>query len=188
VDLPGRKTALESPGPLPLTRKIIYDLSLELRQWASDLARCDPSRVNLQECHRFNAWLRKIRGHETLATQLVGMKGARPVARWQVLTLLVVAWGVVALALLGRVERNVMVVVLNGAVFSLLAVSMAPAAFFGTTVEQLEGKLLRVVELLEAMLSDNSPGFSEGAYFSTRANLEAARRELREQIDLAHRR
>ncbi|MCC6457318.1 MAG: hypothetical protein IT328_20355, partial [Caldilineaceae bacterium] len=41
---------------------------------------------------------------------------------------------------------------------------------------------------LEQMLQADELGFSEAAYFRVKENLESARRDLREQIDLAHRR
>jgi hypothetical protein len=63
-----------------------------------------------------------------------------------------------------------------------------PERLYGTTVELLEGKVLRVVDELDRMLQANEIGFTEAAFFKVRDNLSAARRELREQIDLAHRR
>jgi hypothetical protein len=77
--------------------------------------------------------------------------------------------------------------VLNSSIFVLLAFYMLPQRVFGTTIEGLEGKLLRVVETLEAMLQDGEMDFTEAAYFQARDNLAAAHAELRQQIDLAHR-
>ena len=51
----------------------------------------------------------------------------------------------------------------------------------------IEGKVLRIVEMLEAILQKGDLGFTEAAYFQAKENLQAARTELRQQIDLAHR-
>jgi hypothetical protein len=183
----GRTRGPQPDGALPLSRKAFFDLSVELRQWANDLARLDPRRVNLKECHRFNARLAELRRYEPLRSRLAALQPARPVARWQVLTLVLAVWAIVFLLLLGRMDRMAQVFMLNGMALTVLAFFMVPASLFGTTVELLEGKLLRVVTALEEMLTQNEPGFTEAAYFSARENLAAARRELREQIDLAHR-
>ncbi|MGL4651130.1 MAG: hypothetical protein ACRC1H_17120 [Caldilineaceae bacterium] len=187
MSTPAANRAPQPTPPLPLTRKAFFDLALELRQWAAELARLDPRHIHLKECHRFNAWLKEQRRYAPLQVQLAAMKPARPVARWQVLTLLMLAWAIVILLLMGRVDRLVIIVLLNGAALTLLASLMAPASVFGTTVEEIEGKLLRVVTVLDELLAQNAPGFSEGAFFQVREHLQAARRELREQIDLAHR-
>lgn len=187
MDSAGPSRAAPPDDAHPLSRKAFFDLSVELRQWASDLARLDPRHIHLKECHRFNARLAELRAYQPLRARLAAMKPARPVARWQVVTLMMVVWALVILLLMGRVDRLLLVILLNGAVLTLLASYMLPAAVFGTTVEELEGKLLRVVTALEEMLAQNEPGFTEGAFFTTRSNLEAARRELREQLDLAHR-
>ncbi len=176
-----------APTPHPLTRKLFAELSVEMRAWAVELARLDPRHINLKECHRFNARLAELRLLEPLGAHLRDMKPARPVARWQVVTLTLVAWALVILLLMNRVERIWITLMLNGAVLTLLASYMVPASVFGTTVEGLEGKLLRIVTTLEVMLVENQLGLSEGAFFSVRENLEAARRELRQQLDLAHR-
>ena len=41
---------------------------------------------------------------------------------------------------------------------------------------------------MEQVLQDEELGFTEAAYFKVKEDLEVARRELRQQIDLAHRR
>ena len=62
-----------------------------------------------------------------------------------------------------------------------------PESVFGTTMELLQGKVLRIVNLLDEMLNSGAMGFSEAAFYQARANLQAAHDELRQQIDLAHR-
>jgi hypothetical protein len=73
-------------------------------------------------------------------------------------------------------------------VFGLIILYFIPERVYGTTIELLEGKLLRVVDALDRLLTSGQVEFSEAAFFQVRENLEAARRELRQQIDLAHRR
>ncbi len=174
-------------SPLPLTRKTFYELSIELKEWASDLARLDPLRVNLAECRRFNGRLAQLRRYELLGVRLAGMRPARPIARLHVATLSVVVWAILLLTLLGRSERVVQLLLLNSAGLTVLAVWLIPESLFGTTVEGLEGKLLRVVTVLEEMLAGNELHFTEGAFWTARGNLTAARLELRQQLDLAHR-
>ena len=72
-------------------------------------------------------------------------------------------------------------------VFFLFFFYFVPERFYGTTVELIEGKVLRIVEMLEAILQKGDLGFTEAAYFQAKENLQAARTELRQQIDLAHR-
>jgi hypothetical protein len=183
----GRTPTPPNDPPLPLSRKDFFDLSVQLREWAAELALLDPRRVNLPQCHKFNGWLQHVRRYAPLQTRLASMKGARPVARWQVVTLVAVAWAIIILALMGRAERFVTLVLLNSAALTFLFAFLVPQSLYGTTVEQIEGKLLRVVVALEEMLVANEPGFTEAVYFATRDNLAEARRELRLQIDLAHR-
>jgi hypothetical protein len=45
-----------------------------------------------------------------------------------------------------------------------------------------------VVDVLDELLHTKELGLTEAAFFRVKENLEEARRELREQIDLAHRR
>ena len=47
---------------------------------------------------------------------------------------------------------------------------------------------LRVVDELERILLEGDTGFTPAAFFQVKENLTEARRELRQQIDLAHRR
>ncbi len=70
----------------------------------------------------------------------------------------------------------------------MLIFYFVPERFYGTTVEMIEAKVLRVVDALDRLLQSAELGLTEAAYFRVKENLEAARRELRQQIDIAHRR
>ena len=184
-----RRTLRRPPPPAPprLNRKAFYDLAVECRTYATELANFDQDRVNLKECHRFNAWLAQIRRYERLAERLVSMRSARPVARWQVVTLLVVAWVILALALPGLVSQQWFMVMMGGWLFVIVAAFFIPESLYGTTTELIEAKVLRVVDVLLEILDSGVLEFTEAAFFQTRQNLLDARAELRQQIDLAHR-
>ena len=184
---PQRKAPAPAPGSLTLKRKDYYDLTLELRGYATELAAMDPRRVNLPQCHKFNAFLRRVRAYDRLAPALADMRGARPVARWQVATLVLVIWLFVSLAMIGRGERLLYTMLANGLILSFITLYLVPERVFGTTIEEIEGKVLRVVLRLEELLTDESLALTEAVFFKARENLDAARRELRQQIDLAHR-
>lgn len=172
----------------PLTRKEFYDLAVRCREMALELARHEQVRVSLRHCHEFNTWLRELKAYDRLGPRLASMQPARPIARWQVMTLCAVAIAFAALALPGRLDRMATTAVLSSLLFGLMILYFVPERVYGTTVELLEGKVLRVVDELEQMLQANELGFTEAAFYKVRDNLHAARRELREQIDLAHRR
>ncbi len=173
---------------MPLTRKELYDLAARCRSYAQELARHDQTRVNLQHCHEFNGWLAKIRRYDLLARPLASLKPARPIARWQVMVLAGVLGIILFLVLPGWVERGVSSAILYGYILSLIIFYFVPERIYGTTIELLEAKVLRVVDVLDQLLQTKELGLTEAAYFRVKENLETARRELREQIDLAHRR
>lgn len=176
-----------SPDPLHFDRKAFYALATECRTYAAELANFDQDRVNLKECHRFNAWLTHLRRYDRLAPRLAAMTMARPVARWQVVTLLVVVWVILALALPGVVSQQWYMLLLGGWLFTIVAVFFLPESLYGTTIELLEAKVLRVVDILLEMLDSGALEFTEAAFFKAKENLLAAKAELRQQIDLAHR-
>lgn len=177
----------QSQPAKPFQRKEFYALAAECRQYATDLASLDPRRVNLKECHRFNAWRARLLAYQTLGPRLASVERARPVARWQVAILAVASALVLALALAGRVDRIVSLVVFNSVVMLALFLYMTPEKLYGTTVEEIEGRVLRVVRELEAMLNEGDLQLTDAAWHQARANLESAALELRQQIDLAHR-
>jgi hypothetical protein len=177
----------ESGSLKPLTRKEFYDLTATCRQYALDLARFDQHRVNLKECYRFNGWLAELRGYDRLAEPLHTLRPARPVARWQIMVIETVIWLILAAALPNYVSRNMATVILFSGTLLIVSNFFIPESLFGTTVELLQGKVLRIVNLLDDMLNNGAMGFSEAAFYQARANLQAAHDELRQQIDLAHR-
>jgi hypothetical protein len=144
--------------------------------------------VRLTHCHDFNAWLARLKAYDRLGPQLAGLAAARPVARWQVMVLGLVIGLLTMLVLPTRFDRGASSAFFYGYLFTLLIVYFVPERFYGTTVELLEAKVLRVVDVLDGILQTGDLGFTEAAYFRVKENLEAARRELRQQIDLAHRR
>ncbi len=170
----------------PLTRHDFFQLTERCRADASDLARYDQGHVNLAECHKFNGWLQQLKSYDLLAKPLRTLAPARPIARWQVMTLAAVLGMVWMLFLANQGIRT-----LNYSFFYFLLLFIlyfVPQRLYGTTIELLEGKLLRIVDLLDDLLQRGDLDFSEAAYFRAKENLTAARRELRQQIDLAHRR
>jgi hypothetical protein len=176
-----------SPTLVHLQRKDFYDLTVYCRTYASELARYDQHRVNLKECYRFNTWLANLKTFDRLAPALRSLAPARPVARWQIMVLLAVLWVVLWLALSGRADRTWTTVILMGGAGTIVVMLFLPEAIYGTTMELLDGKVLRVVETLLDLLNKGEMGFSEAAFFQARENLVAAKEELRQQIDLAHR-
>lgn len=182
---PGRQR--KPVTPKPLARKDFYDLSAVCRAYALDLARFDQNRVNLKECHRFNGWLAELRSYDRLAEPLRTLSPARPVARWQIMVIEGVIWLILAAALPSYVDRNLTTAVLVGGTLLIVSNLFIPESVFGTTVELLQGKVLRVVDVLTDILNSGGMQFSEAAFYQVRENLQAAHNELRQQIDLAHR-
>jgi hypothetical protein len=171
-----------------LTRKEFYELAARCREVAQELARHDQGRVSLRHCHEFNRWLPHLKAYDLLAADLRNLRPARPVARWQVLVLAGVFGLILMLAAPAWASRVSPAVWSSSTVFGLIILYFIPERVYGTTIELLEGKLLRVVDALDRLLTSGQVEFSEAAFFQVRENLEAARRELRQQIDLAHRR
>lgn len=175
------------PEPIRLTRKEFYTLAQQCREYAAELARYEQTRVSLKHCHAFNLWLGKVKRYDLLARPLADLGAARPIARWQVITLAFLLGVILMLALAGRVDRGLHTMLVYSYFFTLVIFYFVPERFYGTTIELLEAKVLRVVDALDHLLTGQEMGFTEAAYFRVKENLEAARRELRQQIDLAHR-
>lgn len=170
-----------------LTRHEFYKLTERCRDYAAELALCDQTRVNLQQCHQFNQWLPQLKAYDRLAHPLQALKPARPIARWQLLIIAVVL-GIILFNLMPlattRLGRNSF---FSAYALLLFLFYFVPERFYGTTVELIEGKVLRIVDVMEELLMHGELGFTEAAFFQAKTNLELARRELRQQIDLAHR-
>lgn len=177
-----------SQGSQRLTRKELYELAARCRSYAQELARHDQTRVDLQHCHEFNHWLGKVKSYDLLARPLATLQPARPIARWQIMVLAGVMGVILIFALPGRVDRVLASAITSGYFLSLIMLYFVPERLYGTTIELLEAKVLRVVDALDQLLHTNELGLTEAAFFRVKENLESARRELREQIDLAHRR
>lgn len=172
---------------VPLTRKDFYELTDACRTYALELARRDPSRVSLKHCYEFNDWLNTVQSYTLLAPALRDVKRARPVARWQVMTL-AAAFGLVMLLAWGNaLSPGMRTLATPFYFFGLLILYFIPERLYGTTIEHIEGKVLRVVETMEALLLDGEMGFTDAAFFNAKENLRTARSELRQQLDLAHR-
>ncbi len=171
-----------------LTRSAFYRLTESCRDYALELAQHDQTRVNLRQCHQFNRWFTDVRSYAPLAEKLQTVKGARPIARWQVMVLAALFGAVLFLAMGTRLPRVANASFLTGYFFLLIVLYFVPERFYGTTIEMIEGKVLRVVDTLEALLMAGEMGFTEAAFFQAKENLQNARKELRQQIDLAHRR
>lgn len=180
--------ALRSATPVrPLTRKEFYDLTVYCRTYAAELARHDQDRVNLAQCNRFNTWLAQIKNYDKLNAALQDLTPARPIARWQIMMILFIVWVILWVALPGRVERGLDAALLVGAMGTVVVMMFLPESLYGTTMELLDAKVLRIVDTLLDMLKRGEMDFTEAAYFRAKENLLAAHEELRQQIDLAHR-
>ncbi|MBX3001557.1 MAG: hypothetical protein KF893_23750 [Caldilineaceae bacterium] len=170
----------------PLTRKEFYDLAERCREEAFELARHDQSRVNLAQCRRFNEWLAELRRYDELAPHLKTISPARPINRWMVMAASLGIWLLAMLFFgqtLGPQGARLLTFGVTGTVILLY---FLPEGLYGTTIEMLEGKVLRIVEQLEELLFSRSMEVTEAVFFKIKENLEAARRELRQQIHLAH--
>jgi hypothetical protein len=172
----------------PLTRKEFYDLAARCHEYALELARHDQSRVSLKHCYEFNEWLPRIKSYDLLTASLSGLTPARPIARWQIMVLGAVVGMMIAFALPARLDRTFTSAIFYGYLFSLFIFYFVPERCYGTTIELLEAKLLRIVEAMGKALDSGKLEFTEAAYFRAKEHLQAARHELRQQIDLAHRR
>ncbi len=169
-----------------LTRKEFYQLAIECRERALDLARHDQHRVVPAQCSLFNPWLAKLKSYDRLAAHIGPLGTARPITRWHLMGLVFLLW-LLIVWFVGQELSTTGQRVLGFALAStLILLYFLPERLYGTTIELLEGKVLRVVETLEGILQSQEMQFSEAAYFQVKENLQAARQELRQQIHLAH--
>ena len=171
-----------------LTRKEFYDLADQCRERALDLARFDQNRVNRQQCRRFNSWLAHLKTFDQLAPGLQDIRAARPITRYDLMAAACLLW-LVSLLLFREqlgIAGNRVVALTTWALAALLY--FLPESLYATTVELLEAKVLRVVDALEALLISQEMEVTEAVFFKIKENLNTARRELRQQIHLAHRR
>ena len=169
-----------------LTRPEFYQLAIECRERALELARHDQHRVVPAQCKVFNQWLEELQRYERLQTSVGQLQRALPITRWHLMGVVVLAWLLFVLFAgqqLSVTGQRALGFLLASA---LLLLFFLPERFYGTTVEMLEGKVLRVVEAMEKILLSQEMQFTEAAYFQVKENLATARKELRQQIHLAH--
>ena len=171
-----------------LTRKEFYELADQCRERALELAHFDQNRVNRQQCKRFNLWLARLKTYDQLAGGVQDISAARPLTRYDLMGAAFVLWLVSMFLLrgqLGVAGNRILAFSVWGLVLLLY---FLPESLYATTVELLEAKVLRVVEALEALLLSQEMEVTEAVFFRIKENLNTARRELRQQIHLAHNR
>ena len=169
-----------------LTRKEFYELADQCRERALELAHFDQNRVNRQQCRRFNLWLARLKTYDQLSPGVQDISAARPITRYDLMAAAVLLWLASLFLLreqLGVAGNRVVAFSMWGLVVLLY---FLPESLYATTVELLEAKVLRVVEALEALLISQEMEVTEAVFFKIKENLNTARRELRQQIHLAH--
>ena len=169
-----------------LTRKEFYELADQCRERALELAHFDQNRVNRQQCRRFNLWLARLKTYDQLSPGVQDIRAARPITRYDLMAAALLLW----LASLFLLREQLGVTGIRVVAFSMwglvLLLYFLPESLYATTVELLEAKVLRVVEALEALLISQEMEVTEAVFFKIKENLNTARRELRQQIHLAH--
>ncbi len=181
------RQASPAPGGLvPLTRHEFYTLAEECRRFSVELARHDQDRVYPKQCKEFNLWLSKVKSYDLLFPPLAALRPARPITRWHLLAVGVTLVFLLMLLIPPRVGRMPGSLLVTGFGLSIILLYFIPERAYGTTIEMIEAKVLRVVEEMEKLLASDRLGFTQAAYFRAKENLEAARRELRQQIHLAN--
>ena len=169
-----------------LTRKEFYELADQCRERALELAHFDQNRVNRQQCRRFNLWLAQLKTYDQLSPGVQDISAARPITRYDLMAAAILLWLASLFLLRGQlgVAGNRVVAFSMWALVLLLY--FLPESLYATTVELLEAKVLRVVETLEGLLISQEMEVTEAVFFKIKENLNTARRELRQQIHLAH--
>ncbi len=171
-----------------LTRKEFYELANQCRERALELALFDQSRVNRQQCRQFNLWLARLKTYDQLAVGVRDINAARPITRYDLMAAAVVLWLLSMFLLREQLSQGGNRILAFGMWGLVILLYFLPESLYATTVELLEAKVLRVVETLEALLISQEMEVTEAVFFKIKENLNTARRELRQQIHLAHRR
>ncbi len=169
-----------------LTRKEFYELANQCRERALELALFDQSRVNRQQCRQFNLWLARLKTYDQLAAGVQDISAARPITRYDLMAATVVLWLLSMILLREQVSVGGNRILAFGMWGLVILLYFLPESLYATTVELLEAKVLRVVEALEALLISQEMDVTEAVFFKIKENLNTARRELRQQIHLAH--
>ncbi len=171
-----------------LTRKEFYDLADQCKERALELALFDQNRVNRKQCRHFNMWLARLKTYDQLAPGVQDISAARPITRYDLMAAAVVLWLVSMFLLREQLSVGGNRFLAFGVWGLVILLYFLPESLYATTVELLEAKVLRVVEALEALLISQEMEVTEAVFFKIKENLNTARRELRQQIHLAHRR
>ncbi len=171
-----------------LTRNEFYKLSRECREYALRLAKYDQRQVDRQVCNEFNLFLARVREYDRLQPVVAKIMPARPLTRAMVMIVYTVLNLVLMLLLSPALGRLGMSTALSIFGIGLLVIFFVPQGWYGTTVEQIEGKVLRVVQALQGILTSDALQLSEAVYFQVKELLDEAAAELRQQVFLANER
>ncbi len=171
-----------------LTRNEFYKLSRECREYALRLAKFDQRQVDRQVCNEFNQFLARVRTYDRLQPVAAKIVPARPLTRAMVMITYAVLNLVLMLVLSPLLGRLGMSVALSIFGFGLLIIFFVPPGWYGTSVEQIEGKVLRIVQALQGILEPNALELTEAVYFQVKEMLDEAAAELRQQVFLANER
>ncbi len=169
-----------------LTRNEFFKLSQECRDYARRLALHDQQRVERPLCLECNQFLARVQAYDLLQGRLKDVRPARLITRGLVLSVFLIASFLLAVVVLPSVSRAVLTGYSVAWPLLALGILIVPPTFYGTSVEQIEGKVLRVVEALQAILEKNELGVTEAVFFSIKEMLEEAHNELYQQVSLAH--
>ena len=169
-----------------LTRKDFYELADQCRERALELAHFDQNRVNRKQCRRFNEWLARLKTYDQLGPSVQDISAARPITRYDLMAGVVILWILSFFLLREELSTGGNRVLGFAAWGFVILLYFLPESLYATTVELLEAKVLRVVEALEALLISQEMEVTEAVFFKIKENLSTARRELRQQIHLAH--
>ena len=170
-----------------LTRKAFHDLAVECRDLAQELARHEQDQVDVILCRRFNEWLPRLLAYDPLRSALPTLTPARPLTRNMLFAAVTLTSVILALVFREPLGRLFLFAIVSAVTLTAITLFLVPVRLYGTTVALIEGKVLRVVNVLEAMLMAGEMGFTEAAFFVVKENLTTARSELRQQIHLAQR-
>ncbi len=169
-----------------LTRNEFYKLSQACRDYARRLAVHDQQKVDRQLCLECNQFLAQAQAYDLLRDGLKAIRPARPLTRGLVMTAFFIVSFLLALLILPGLSRDAMTFYSIAWPLVALGIFMVPPSFYGTSVEQIEGKILHMVEALQAILNKNQLDVTEAVFFTIKEMLDEAHNELYQQIYLAH--
>ncbi len=167
-----------------LTRKELYNLAKECRDYAMRLANHDQNTVDRALCYEFNQFLPRVSSYDKLGPKIAHLKPARPITRGMVLAGVLAFWlGVLLVAALVGLQFSTLFW-MAASVTLIFMVFLIPPSVYGTSVEAIEGRVLVVVQALQDLLDNGDMEFTEAAYFQVRDTLREAADELRQQVYL----